>query len=118
MTITGDDDLIDEAAETVLVDITSVSPMSQMEPVQQQTITITDDDVAPTVSIAVAPASITENGGVSTVEATLSAITGLDVTVDLTYTGTATVVLITLLRVVRLRSLQVITTGRCDDHRR
>ena len=31
VTITGgDDDLIDEAAETVLVDVTEVSPMSQM----------------------------------------------------------------------------------------
>ena len=33
-------------------------------------------------------------------------VTGLDVTIDLAYTGTATVVQITLLRVVRLRSLQ------------
>ena len=41
------------------------------------------------MSIAVAPASISENGGISTVEATLSAVSGLDVTVDLAYTGTA-----------------------------
>ena len=88
VTITGDDDLIDEADETVIVDITR-SPMSRRIQSSKQTITITDDDAAPTVSIAVAPASISENGGVSTVEATLSAVSGLDVTLDLTYTGTA-----------------------------
>ncbi len=88
VTITGDDDLIDEADETVIVDITTVANGTE-DLVQQETITITDDDAAPTVSIAVAPASISENGGISTVEATLSAVSGLDVTVNLAYTGTA-----------------------------
>ncbi len=88
VTITGDDDLIDEADETVIVNITTVANGTE-DLVQQETITITDDDAAPTVSIAVAPASISENGGISTVEATLSAVSGLDVTVNLAYTGTA-----------------------------
>ena len=85
----------------------------------QQTITITDDDAAPTVSIAVAPASITENGGVSTVEATLSAITGLDVTLNLTYTGTATGGGTDYTASGSQITIPAgSTTGSCDDHRR
>ena len=37
-----------------------------------RTLTITDDDAAPDVTLSLSPASISENGGVSTVSATLS----------------------------------------------
>jgi hypothetical protein len=43
----------------------------------------------PTVSLSVSPASIAENGGISTITATLSAISSQNVTVLLSYSGTA-----------------------------
>src|SRR6185369_2773521 len=57
---------------------------------QTQTTTITDDDGPPTVTLAVNNANIAEAGGVATFTATLSAVSGLPVTVDLAFTGTAT----------------------------
>jgi hypothetical protein len=53
-------------------------------------VTNTDDDLMPTVTLAVAPASIAEAGGAATFTATLSAASGLPVTVDLGFSGTAT----------------------------
>jgi hypothetical protein len=44
----------------------------------------------PTVTLSVSPASIAENGGTSTITATLSAISSQNVTVTLSYSGTAT----------------------------
>ena len=54
--------------------------------------TITDDDPPPTVSLSLAGSPLAEAGGVATVTATLSAASGLDVTVTLGFSGTATVV--------------------------
>ena len=58
--------------------------------VQQVTATITDDDPAPTVVLSLAGSPMAEAGGVATVTATLSAVSGQAVTVDLGFTGTAT----------------------------
>ena len=58
--------------------------------VQQVTATITDDDAAPTVVLSLAGTPLAEAGGVATVTATLSAVSGQDVTVDLGFSGTAT----------------------------
>src|SRR6185369_8045390 len=44
----------------------------------------------PSVSLTVTPATMVELGGTSTVTATLSTFSGLDVTVDLAFSGTAT----------------------------
>ena len=58
----------------------------------QQAITITDDDVAPVLTLGVAPGSISENGGVSTVTVTTSTGTSTfatDQTITLTLSGTA-----------------------------
>ena len=60
---------------------------------QQQTIiTIIDDDEPPlpSVSLSVSPAEISENGGISTIMATLSTNHDEMVTVNLSVTGTAT----------------------------
>ena len=54
---------------------------------QQVTATITDDDPAPTVSLSLAGSPLAEAGGVATVTATLSAVSGQDVTVDLGFSG-------------------------------
>jgi len=88
VTITGDDDVIDETDETVLVDISGVSNGTDAS--VQQTIIITDDDAEPSVTLSESGSPIAEDGGVSTITATLSVLSGLDVTVDLAYTGTAT----------------------------
>ncbi len=44
----------------------------------------------PSVTLSVAPASMAETAGTSTVTATLSVVSSLDVTINLTFTGTAT----------------------------
>jgi hypothetical protein len=90
VTVTAVQDALDEPDETVIVDIASVT--NGTEPiVQQQTITITDDDAPPTVTLAAAPLSIAEAAGISTLTATLSAVSGQDVTVTLGFTGDATI---------------------------
>ena len=71
-TVTAVQDLLDEPNETVILDITGVTNGTE-NGTQQETITITDDDAAPTVSLSVSPATIAEAAGVSTVTATLSA---------------------------------------------
>ena len=88
-TVTADQDLLDEAGETVIVDITSVTNGTESG-VQQETTTITDDDATPDVNLTVDMPTIAENGGVATFTATLSAVSGQTVTVNLGYTGTAT----------------------------
>ena len=52
--------------------------------------TIGYEAVIPTVSLSASPLSIAENGGVSTITATLNTATTRTVTVNLVYTGTAT----------------------------
>ena len=90
VTITGVDDLIDESDETVLVDIDTVTNGTE-NGIQQQTVMITDDDAQPSVSLS-GGTSIAENGGTATITATLSAASGLPVTVNLIFSGTATVI--------------------------
>jgi trimeric autotransporter adhesin len=93
ITLTGVNDLLDEANETIIVDVTSVTNGTESG-TQQVTATITDDDPAPTVSIS--PATIVQNEGNSGTTAyiytvSLSAASGLPVTVNYTTNnGTAT----------------------------
>ena len=77
-------DVLDAADETVVLDIVSVTNGTE-NGTQQETITITDDDDPPTVNLSINPSSIAEAGGVSTVTATLNAVSGQDVTVALSY---------------------------------
>ncbi len=88
-TLTAVSDSKDEADETVIIDVLSVTNATENS-TQQRTVTITDDDLAPTVTISAASVAIVETGGVSTVTATLSAVSGLEVTINLEFTGTAT----------------------------
>jgi hypothetical protein len=87
-------DLINEGDETVILDIDTIANGVE-KGVQQQTIAITDNDLAPTVSLSVVPTTLVEGSSTATetssiVTATLDAVSGLDVTVTLTKTGTAT----------------------------
>ena len=67
VTVTGDD--ADEPNETLTVTLSNESGATLSD--ATGTGTITDDDDAPTVALVLTPASITENGGRSTVTATL-----------------------------------------------
>lgn len=89
LTLTALQDTLDEADETIVVDISNVTNGTESL-TQQVTATIIDDDAAPSVTLGIAPASIAEAAGTATVMVTLSAISGLDVTVDLAFSGTAT----------------------------
>jgi len=87
-TVTAVQDVQVDPAETVTLDITSVSNATESG-TQQVTVTILDDDL-PTVTLGVSVASIAEAAGVSTVTATLSTASTSNVVVTLTASGTAT----------------------------
>ena len=89
VTVTAVQDALDENDETVIVDITNVTNGTETG-TQQATTTITDDDAPPTVTLAVDNANVAEAARVATFTATLSAVSGLPVTIDLGFTGTAT----------------------------
>ncbi len=91
-TITSVQDTKDEDDETVIVDISSVTNGTEAG-TQQQTVTITDDDEAPMVTLSVSPASIAENDTpeTSTITATLSAVSAKTVTVTIAATSAAAV---------------------------
>ena len=74
----------------MVLDITAVTNGTE-NGTQQQTITIIDDDSQlVNVTLSVNPSVIAEAAGVSTVTATLSAVSGQTVTVTLAASGTAT----------------------------
>ena len=71
MTVAVTGDQVDEPNETLTVTLSNqTSGVSITDAVA--TGTITDDDATPTVSLGLSPASIGEDGGVSTVTASLS----------------------------------------------
>ena len=77
VTVTGDD--VDEPNETFTVTLSSASGADISD--GTATGTITDDDDAPTVTLGLSPASISENGAVSTVTATLDHASSEETTV-------------------------------------
>ncbi len=91
ITLTATQDTTYEADETIIVDIDSVSGGGATESgTQQSTITLSEDDSAPTVSLSVSSSSVAEASGTATVTATLSIASTSDVTVGLSLSGTAT----------------------------
>ncbi|WP_222843474.1 beta strand repeat-containing protein [Roseivirga misakiensis] len=83
------DDLLDEDDETVIITLSNPVNATLASP-NVFTYTIQDDDDAPTVTLSVDNSTIAENGGTSTLTATLSEVSGKDVTVTLGYSGTTT----------------------------
>ena len=71
VTVSAMGDTTDEADETVTVS-GAVSGGNGVATPSSVTLTIEDDDAAPGVTLALSPSSISENGGDSTVSATLS----------------------------------------------
>ncbi|KKR15420.1 MAG: hypothetical protein UT42_C0002G0001, partial [Candidatus Falkowbacteria bacterium GW2011_GWA2_39_24] len=74
--------------ETIIVTISNPTN-SSLGANTAETYTITDNDDAPTVALT-GTATILENGTATTITATLSAVSGLDATINLALTGTAT----------------------------
>ena len=70
VTITANNNTVDAPDKTVTVSAAAVNDAGVTAP-SGRTLTITDDEAAPTVTLALTPASIGEAGGVSTVSAAL-----------------------------------------------
>lgn len=86
--ITAIDNATIEGNKTIIIDIASVIGGSESG-VQQQTVTLVDDETA-NVSLNVNATSIAEATGFTEITATLNQATFEDVTITLTYSGTAT----------------------------
>ena len=86
--VTAAQDTLDELRETVTVEIIGVTNGTELGD-QSVTAQINDDDPPPSVTLDIDNASISENGQVATVTAALSTASGLPVTVQLEFTGTA-----------------------------
>ena len=71
VTVTANGNDVDAPDKQVTVSGTVTGGNNVADP-SSLTLTLTDDDVLPTVTLALSPASITESGGVSSVTATLS----------------------------------------------
>ena len=85
------DDSVYEGSETAIIAITGVSGGSATESgTQSETITITDNETAPTVTLSTSASSVAENGSELTITATLSNIADVDVVVVLGTSGSAT----------------------------
>lgn len=83
------DDNLHEFDETIAVTATNIINATPAGP-QSQTITITDDDAPPVVSLSIDNPTIAENGGAAVITATLSEISGREYVVFLGRSGSAT----------------------------
>jgi hypothetical protein len=88
VTLTSLTDTLDEDNETIIVDITSVTNATESG-TQQVTTSITDNDAPPSVTLGLSGSTLAETGGSRFVNATLSAVSGRNVSVQLTTSGTA-----------------------------
>jgi|GEM_PF-1844603 len=91
-TVTSIQDPTDEADETVTIDITTVTNGSEAG-TQQQTITITDDNDPPLVTLSASPSTIAENDvpETSTITATLAVASAKTVTVTISASSSSAV---------------------------
>jgi len=89
VSVTTNDDALDEAAETYTVTLSNPSITATISDATG-TGTLNDNNAAPTVTLSLADSPLAENAGVATATATLSAVSGQTVTVDLAFSGTAT----------------------------
>ncbi len=85
--LTAVDDSSYEGTETVTVDLVSVTGASEMT-AQSVSLTLADNDAAPLVSLVKMSADPIE-GGPAMIDVVLSTVSGLPVTVELGFTGTA-----------------------------
>ena len=85
VTITGVDNDVDAPGKTVTVSATATNDQGVTAPVSK-TLTIEDDDAAPTVELVLDNGSISEAGGVATVSATLDRASSETTTVTVSAT--------------------------------
>ena len=83
------DDALDEPNETILVTVSNPTNAT-LGATTTRTYTITDNDNPPAVNLSLSGSPLAEAGGVATVTATLSAVSAQTVTVNLAFSGTAT----------------------------
>jgi len=88
ITVTPIDDGIDESTETVIVTLATGSGYTVGAP-DNATVNITDASFTPTVQFTSSSQSRAENVGATSVTAQLSAVSGLNVTLPFTLSGTA-----------------------------
>src|SRR5439155_2540853 len=82
-------DTLNESNETFTVNLSN--PTNATIATAAGTGTIIDDDLPPTVSLSLSGSPMAEAGGVATVTATLSGVSVHSVTVNLAFSGTATI---------------------------
>ncbi len=83
VTITAIDNEVSAPAKTLRVQGTATNPQDVTGPVAVE-LTITDDEVLPTVMLMLDPSKIEENGGRTTVTASLNRISGMVTTIEVT----------------------------------
>ncbi len=88
--VTLNNDALDEADETFTFTLTN--PVNTSIITAAQTVTITDDDATPSVTLTSAGQTVAESAGSVTITAQLSAVSGQNVTVPYTVSGTAALV--------------------------
>jgi hypothetical protein len=88
ITVTPIADGIDESTETVIITLETGSGYTIGAP-DNATVNITDDSFTPNVQFTASSQSGTEDVGAMTITAQLSAVSGLDVTLPFTLSGTA-----------------------------
>ncbi len=86
--LTGLNDLTFEGNESVVVDVVSVMGGTE-NGIQQVSATIVDDETVPLVNLASSPTSLNENGGITTITATLTNPSTQPMVVDLGFAGSA-----------------------------
>ncbi len=94
VTVSGVTDTLDDGDKTTLITLSIVDASSDntFDPLPDQTVSVTTTDIdpSPTVTLELTGDPLAENGGVATVTARLSYPSESIVTVNLAYTGTAT----------------------------
>ncbi|MGE0083689.1 MAG: Calx-beta domain-containing protein [Desulfococcaceae bacterium] len=88
VTLSAVEDTLYEGAENFTVDVQTVAGGSDGTGAAVS-VTITDNDSAPSVTLSPALSTFMEDGGTSVITATLSSVSALPVTVTLAYSGTA-----------------------------
>lgn len=82
-------DTLNESNETIILSM-GAPTNAALGAVTSHTINILDNDTQPTVSLSSASQSVNENAGTASLNLVLSAVSGQDVTVPITLSGTAT----------------------------
>ncbi|WP_158520982.1 choice-of-anchor Q domain-containing protein [Fuerstiella marisgermanici] len=114
VTVTAVQDVIDDDAETVIVDITGVTNGTE-NGIQQQTTTIVDDDDAAALTVSIVAASIDENAGTTTGTVTRNTGTTGDLTVNLSTSDTTEASVPSTVTILNGNSSATFTITGVDD---